>query len=66
VAARPSYEAESVDAASRSIGLVVVAVLTVLIVFVTILMAFSTVNTPMSNDGDGATRSQWISPDADD
>jgi hypothetical protein len=39
---------------------VVVAVLAAIIAFVMILMAYSTVNTPMSNDGDRATQSQWV------
>jgi hypothetical protein len=57
--AHAPYEAETVDPASRSLGLVVVAVLGVIIAFVCILMAFSTVNTPMSADGDKITESQW-------
>jgi hypothetical protein len=60
VASHAPYEAESVDPASRSLGLVAVAVLAVIIAFVCILMAFSTVNTPMSADGDTIQRSQWI------
>jgi hypothetical protein len=60
VAKHADYEAETVDPGSRSIGLVLVVVLGVIIAFVCILMAFSTVNTPMSNDGDQNTRSQWI------
>ena len=59
MAAHAPYEAESVDAGSRSLGLVAVAVLAAIIAFVCILMAFSTVNTPMSNTGDHMTESQW-------
>jgi hypothetical protein len=54
------YEAETIDPASRSIGLVLVIVLAVIIAFVCIFMAFSTLNTPMSNDGDKGTQSQWV------
>ena len=60
----PDYEAP-VDPANRSLGVVLVAVLTVIAVFVCILMAFSTVNTPMSHDGDQSERSQWIEPSED-
>lgn len=56
---RPAYEGP-VDEGSRRLGLVVVAVLTVIIALVVILMAFSTVNTPMSVDGGQSTESQWI------
>lgn len=60
MAAHAPYEAESVDAASRSLGLVAVAVLAAIIAFVCILMAFSTVNTPMSETGDTIQESQWF------
>lgn len=39
------------DAASRALGLVVVAVLALIVALVIILMAFSTTNTPMSVNG---------------
>jgi len=55
----PDYEAP-VDPANRSLGIVLVAVLTVIAVFVCILMAFSTLNTPHSIDGDSNTYSQWV------
>jgi len=55
----PAYEAP-VDAADRSLGIVLVAVLGVIIVFVCIFMAFSTLNTPHSIDGDSNTYSQWV------
>ena len=55
----PSYEAP-VDPAARSLGLVVAITLGVIIAFVCILMAFSTLNTPHSIDGDGNTYSQWV------
>jgi hypothetical protein len=54
------HEAEKVDPAARSLGLVAVAVFGAIIAAVTILMAYSTINTPMSNDGDHMVRSQWI------
>ena len=41
-------------------GWVVVAVLGVIIAGIVILMAFSTVNTPMSVDGDANEHSQWV------
>jgi len=65
MATHAPYEAETVDPASRSIGIVLVVVLGVIIAFVCILMAFSTVNTPMSHDGDQSERSQWIEPSED-
>lgn len=46
------------DAGSRALGLVVVAVLTLIVALVVILMAFSTTNTPISVDGDKATYSR--------
>lgn len=59
---RPIYEGP-VDEGSRRLGLVVVAALTVIIGLVMVIMAFSTVNTPMSVDGDENTESQWIDND---
>jgi hypothetical protein len=53
------YEAP-VDQGSRRMGLVAVAVLGVIIAFTVVLMAFSTVNTPMSVDADANLHSQWI------
>ena len=53
---RPAYESP-VDEGSRRMGLVAVAALGVIIAGVVILMAFSTINTPMSVDGDRATYS---------
>lgn len=41
-------------------GAVAVIVFGAIIVFVCVLMAFSTVNTPMSVDGDENQQSQWI------
>ena len=41
-------------------GWVLVAVLSVIIAGIVILMAFSTVNAPMSVDGDANLHSQWI------
>jgi hypothetical protein len=58
--AHAPYEAESVDPGARSLALVAVAVLAGIIAFVCILMAYSTINTPMSADGDQMTESQWI------
>ncbi len=55
----PAYEGP-VDEGSRRLGWAVVAVLTVIIGLVVVVMAFSTVNTPMSVDGDQNTRSQWF------
>ena len=56
---RPAYEGP-VDEASRRLGLVAVAVLGVIIAAIVIVMAYSTVNTPMSVDGDANLHSQWI------
>ena len=56
---RPAYEGP-VDEGSRRMGWVVVAVLGVIIAGIVILMAFSTVNTPMSVDGDANEHSQWV------
>jgi len=56
---RPVYEGP-VDEGSRRLGLVVVAVLAVIIGLVVVVMAFSTVNTPMSVDGDANEHSQWV------
>ena len=56
---RPAYEGP-VDEGSRRMGWVVVAVLGVIIAGIVILMAFSTVNTPMSVDGDANLHSQWV------
>ncbi|HEX4906309.1 MAG TPA: hypothetical protein VFU93_12715 [Acidimicrobiales bacterium] len=56
---RPAYEGP-VDEGSRRLGWVVVAVLGVIIAGIVILMAFSTVNTPMSVDGDANQHSQWV------
>lgn len=56
---RPAYEGP-VDEGSRRLGWVVVAVLGVIIAGIVILMAFSTVNTPMSVDGDANEHSQWV------
>jgi hypothetical protein len=58
--AHAPYETEKIDPGSRSLGLVAVAVLGGIIAFVCILMAYSTLNTPMSNDGDHMIQSQWI------
>ena len=58
--AHAPYESEKVDPGHRSLGIVLVAVLTAIIVFVCILMAFSTRNTPMSYDGNKAEESQWF------
>ena len=55
----PAYEAP-IEEGSRRLGLVAVAVLSVIIVGVVILMSFSTVNTPMSVDGDENIESQWF------
>ncbi|HVM55133.1 MAG TPA: hypothetical protein VM262_18250 [Acidimicrobiales bacterium] len=53
------YEAP-VDPANRSLGFVLVVVLSAIIAIVCIVMAFSTVNTPHSIDGDRNIYSQWI------
>ena len=45
------------DPATRALGLVVVAVLSVIVLVVMLLLAFSTTNTPMSVDGKAATYS---------
>jgi hypothetical protein len=58
----PVYEAP-VDPAARSLGLLLVAVLGLIMAFVTIFMAFSTLNTPHSMNGDKNTQSQWIETD---
>ena len=47
------YEAP-VEEGARRLGIVAVAVLTAIIAGIVILMCFSTVNTPMSVDGDRA------------
>lgn len=59
---RPVYEGP-VDEGSRRLGLVVVAVLTIVIGLFMVIMAFSTVNTPMSVDGGENTESQWMDSD---
>lgn len=61
---RPAYEGP-VDEASRRLGWVVVAVLGAIMALVVILLSFSTVNTPMSVDGDENTRSQWFEDSGD-
>jgi hypothetical protein len=61
--AHAPFEAETVEPADRSLGLVAVAVLAGIIAFVCILMAYSTINTPMSEDGNHITESQWIEGD---
>ena len=47
-------------------GWVAVAVLSVIIAGIVILMSFSTVNTPMSVDGDKNTESQWFEDSGDE
>lgn len=55
----PAWEAD-VEPGVRAQGFALVAVLVVLIAFVSILMAFSTSNTPHSVDGDKAEYSRWV------
>lgn len=59
VARLAPYEAP-VDPKNRSLGIVAVAIFTVIATFVVILMAFSTANTAHSIDGDRNTYSQWV------
>jgi hypothetical protein len=61
--AHAPFEAETVEPGDRSLGLVAVAVLGGIIAFVCILMAYSTINTPMSEDGNHIVESQWIDAD---
>jgi dolichyl-phosphate-mannose--protein O-mannosyl transferase len=62
---RPAYEG-TVDQGSRRMGIAAVVVLTAIIAIVVVVMSFSTVNTPMSVDGDENVRSQWFSSESGD